>query len=420
VPEFREASLTFNRQLTKEERSNQGIYFTPKKARDLLFTKLRDLGVHHPARILEPSFGSGEFLYDARTIYPDAELYGVEKNETLFQSVSESMPGAHLTSADFLEWGVQVQQTPPLTEIEIETQTPTQPKTADLIIGNPPYFIMKIEPAEKKKYANAFTGRPNIYVIFLYKCLETHLDVGGFLAFIIPTSIYNSSYYQPMRDYIYKNTHIRHVETLNKPGFYETGQETTLLILQKKEVSTPSSNEYIFRSGSGLYISPFYTELRDITLNTTTIAELGLGVKTGNVVWNQVKDNLADEGTLIVYSSNINKCQLKLDNLGGTVRKQYVSNLDKPTLTGPVILVERGYGNSFSFNSVLVEMTAGFYAENHLNVIYPKTHEAIPHLQKVIASFRDERSKQFIKWFVGNGSLSATELETLMPIFHNL
>ena len=404
VPEFREVSVVFNRQLTKEERANQGIYFTPRKARDLLLTKLRDLGVHRPARILEPSFGSGEFLYDARTIYPDAELYGVEKNETLFQSVGESMPGTHLTCADFLEWGIQSPTTPP--------------QKADLIIGNPPYFIMKIEPTEKKKYANAFTGRPNIYVIFLYKCLETHLEVGGFLAFIIPTSIYNSSYYQPMRDYIYKNTHIRYVETLNKPGFYETGQETTLLILQKKEVATPSSNEYIFRSGSGLYISPFYTELQNITRNTTTIAALGLGVKTGNVVWNQVKEHLADEGTLLVYSSNINKCELKLDNLGGTVRKQYVSNLDKPTLTGPVILVERGYGNSFSFNSVLVEMTAGFYAENHLNVIYPKTQEAIPHLQKVIASFRDDRSNQFIKWFVGNGSLSATELDTLMPIFH--
>lgn len=403
TPEFREASVVFNRQLTKEERSNQGIYFTPKKARDLLFTKLRDLGVHHPSRILEPSFGSGEFLYDARTIYPDAELYGVEKNEILFQSVVDAIPNAQLSCADFLEWGVQSPQ-----------------QKADLIIGNPPYFIMKIETAEKKKYARAFTGRPNIYVIFLYKCLETHLDVGGFLAFIIPTSIYNSSYYQPMRDYIYKNTHIRFVETLNKPGFYETGQETTLLILQKKEIATPSSNEYIFRSGSGLYISPFYTELRDITRDTTTIAALGLGVKTGNVVWNQVKDNLADEGTLLVYSSNINKCQLTLDNLGGTVRKQYVSNLDKPTLTGPVILVERGYGNSFSFNSVLVELPAGFYAENHLNVIYPKTTESIPNLQKVIASFRDERSKQFIKWFVGNGSVSATELETLMPIFHNL
>lgn len=406
TPEFREASVVFNRQLTKDERSNQGIYFTPRKARDLLFTKLRDLGVHCPARILEPSFGSGEFLYDARTIYPDAELYGVEKNETLFQSVGESIQDTnmHLTCADFLEWGIQ-----------------TPPQKADLIIGNPPYFIMKIEPTEKKKYANAFSGRPNIYVIFLYKCLETHLDVGGFLAFIIPTSIYNSSYYQPMRDYIYKNTHIRYVETLNKPGFYETGQETTLLILQKKEITTPSSNQYIFMpSTMSIFISPFYIELQNITRDTTTIAALGLGVKTGNVVWNQVKDNLADEGTLLVYSSNINKCQLKLDNLGGTVRKQYVSNLDKPKLTGPVILVERGYGNSFSFNSVLVELTAGFYAENHINVIYPKTPEAIHNLQKVIASFRDERSKQFIKWFVGNGSLSATELETLMPIFHNL
>jgi hypothetical protein len=58
-----------------------------------------------------------------------------------------------------------------------------------------------------------------------------------------------------------------------------------------------------------------------------------------------------------------------------------------------------------------------FYAENHINVIYPKTPEATVHLERVMRSFQDVKSQQFIHWFMGNGSMSATELETLFPIF---
>lgn len=393
--EFREASKKFNASLTKEVRQEQGIYFTPKKARDVLFTKLTELGVN-PATILEPSFGTGEFLLDAKRLYPDAKLLGVEKNETLFKSLV--CPDAELTCGDFLEWS----------------------GSADLILGNPPYFVVNnsdLTPKEKKefnkKYSEALTGRPNIYILFLYKCLKEHLNEDGHLAFIVPTSLYNCSYYQPMRDFIQKHTTIRYVETLDKPGFFETGQNTMLLILQKKK----SNDNYIFRSRVGnIYISPQYKELYALTNDTKTLADLGLGVKTGNVVWNQVKDNLADKGTLLIYSSNINKCELKIDNLCGKQRKQYVKNLSKPTLSGPVILVERGYGNSFSFNSVLVTLEQ-FYAENHINVIFPKTPEFIPNLQKVIQSFHDERSKEFVKAFLGNGSISATDLETILPIY---
>lgn len=395
--EFREASTKFNKTLTKEVRQEQGIFFTPKKARDVLFAKLAELGVA-PKVLLEPSFGSGEFLLDAKRIYPAAKVLGVEKNEELFKSVN--CPGADLSCGDFLDWK----------------------GSADLIIGNPPYFIIKkdtLSAKEKKefnkKHADAMTGRSNIYILFLYKCLKEHLTDDGFLAFIIPTSLYNCSYYQPIRNYIQKNTTIHYVENLNKPGFFETGQDTMLIILQKKKVH----DNYIFKSRTGnIYISPHYKELYEITKDTKTLADLGLGAKTGNVVWNQVRDKLADAGTLLIYSSNINKCELKIDNLCGKQRKQYVKDIAKPSLSGPLILVERGYGNSFSFNSVLVELK-DFYAENHINVIYPKVTDesSVAKLNSVIKSFQDERSKQFVKWFLGNGSISATDLETIMPIF---
>ena len=395
LEEFREASKKFNASSTKEQRAKEGIFFTPKKVRDILFEKLAELGVT-PKIILEPSFGSGEFIHDARRIYPDAHIMGVEKNADLFKTVSCS--NSNLACVDFLRWRWK----------------------ADLIIGNPPYFIMNTEGMSKKEKVvfdaentPCMTGRPNIYVRFMYKCLEENLEPGGFLAFIIPTSIYNCSYYQPMRDYIQKNTTIRHLESLDKPGFYETGQDTTLIILEKKKVN----DDYIFRAKNGaVYITPFFKELRVLTEGTKNLQELGLAVKTGNVVWNQVKDKLATEGTLLVYSSNINNCELKINNLGGKERKQYVKGINKPTIDGPVILVERGYGNAFNFNSVLMDQK-GFYAENHLNVIYAREPAAESQLDSVITSFKDPRSLQFVRWFVGNGAISATELETVVPIF---
>jgi len=387
--EFRETSENFNKLFSKEERLEQGIFFTPKKARDILFSKLVDL--INPKTILEPSFGSGEFILDARRIYPKAKIFGVEKNEKLFKSVKCS--NSTLSCCDFLTWTGK----------------------ADLIIGNPPYFICKIE--NKEKYAAAMTGRPNMYILFLYKCLEEHLENDGFLAFIIPTSLYNCSYYQPMRDYIKANTTIHYLETLNKPGFYETGQETLLIILQKKKMN----DDYIFTVGTTgqTYISPFYKELYELTKDSKSLSDLGLGVKTGNIVWNQVKENMVNEGTLLIYSSNIKNNELVLDNLGGTVKKQYIKGLKNPTLDGPVILVERGYGNSYNFNYVLVNLK-DFYAENHINVIYPKTPEVIINLEKVATSFKDEKTKTFIKLFIGNGSVSSKDLETIVPIFEQV
>ena len=391
--EFRETSKEFNRTLTKKERLDQGIFFTPKKARTHLFTKLSELGVS-PHVILEPSFGSGEFLLDAKRIYPHAQIIGVEKNKELFDSVT--CPDTQLTCGDFLDWTGR----------------------ADLIIGNPPYFVIPSDAPNKKelslKYKKAAIGRINIYILFLYKCLTEHLEAGGFLAFIIPTSLYNCSYYQPMRDYIQANTTVHHLETLDRPGFYETGQETMLLILENKK----RNDDYIFRSKCGtIYLSPYYNELHTLTQHTSSLAKLGLGAKTGTVVWNNVKEHLSDTGTLLIYSSNIVNSELKLNNLCGKERKQYVTNLNKPTLFGPVILVDRGYGNSFRFNFVLVELEEEFYAENHVNVIYPKTPEAAINLRRVVKSFQDERSPQFIKWFIGNGSISSTDLEQNICIF---
>jgi adenine-specific DNA-methyltransferase len=403
---FRATTQRFNKELNKDVRAAEGIYFTPHKVRELVFARLGELGVSAPARILEPSFGTGEFVMDARAHYPTATIVGVEKNEKLYKSWG-SMEGVQVYNADFLTW----------------SDTPF-----DLIVGNPPYFVMKTEgltAKEKRDFAatNAvcMTGRPNIYVRFLYDCLATHLADDGYLAFVLPTSIYNSAYYQPMRDYIAHNTTVCCLESLNKPGFFDTAQETLLMILRKRP---DPSGAYLVDIGGVRYLSPHYAELRELLAGTATLGSLGLGVKTGNVVWNQVKENLvattASDTKLLIYSTNIAGGVLSVSGSGvvgtGGEKKQYVKGLDKPTISGPVVLVDRGYGNSYTFNAVRVTLN-DFYAENHVNVIYPRTAAAAAALDRVMTSFADPRTARFVEMFVGNGGLSATELETVLPIF---
>jgi tRNA1(Val) A37 N6-methylase TrmN6 len=383
---FRENSLQLNKKLSKEDRQNQGIFFTPRKARELLFEEFDKLKVK-PKDILEPSFGSGEFLEDARTKYAKAQITGVEFNETIFKAYEN--PSIDLVHSDFMNYKSE--------------------KQFDCIIGNPPYFVIK------DKNPKCMVGRPNIYVAFLYKCLEEHLKDNGYLGFVLPTSLFNCSYYEPMRKYIYDKCTIHFVKALDVK-YYETGQDTMLIILQKKKDPT---HKYVFQRNGCTYISPCYKELNGLVADTKTIKELELYVKTGDVVWNQEKDKLANDGTLLIYSTNIINGELVINNIKskGGEKKQYIKGFHKSPVNGKAILVNRGYGNvEYKFNYVYVDLKE-FYAENHVNMILPNSTDYQKNLDVVKKSFEDERTMKFIEMFVGNGAMSKTEIECVLPIF---
>lgn len=377
---FRSISVELTSRLTKDEKQEQGIFFTPKEARDRVF---EILDKHHikPRSILEPSFGSGEFLEDLYSKYPKAEVTGVELNPTLFNSVDR--PNLH--NIDFL----------------------TYVGTHDLILGNPPYFVME----KSEDTARCQTGRPNMFVQFLYNAVHHHLTENGVLAFVLPTSLFNCLYYELMRRYLFEHTTILAAEVL--PGKYiDTAQETFALVLRKGK----RNNNYFVEIGDNVYLTPYFRELRELRKKTKTLAELGYEVKTGDVVWNQEKEKLSDEGTLLIYSSNFSKGVLSLGDLKPP-KKQYIQGFKRPGLSGKTILINRGYGNtSYKITPVLVDYPS-YYAENHVNVIIPKTPSALSRIEKVYASLRDPRTAKFLQYFVGNGALSKSELENCLPIW---
>lgn len=377
MSEFREGSVTLTKDLTKSARQDQGIYFTPKSIRRIL---LQNIPIE-PEFVLEPSFGSGEFILDIRERWPRTRIFGVEKNPELFRSVS----GPHIFEGDFITW--------------------SNPTKFNLIIGNPPYFVTKL------KDPRCMSGRGNAFVIFLYKCLTEHLAPGGYLAFVLPTSFYNSKYYEPCRKYIADNTTITWVQNL-EGGFMDTTQDTMALIIKNEK---PGSVRPYFVFGTA--ISPFWNEIGKLVEGTSTLRDLGWSVRTGDVVWNEHKDKLSDdEGTLLIYTTNIVDGHLVRGNIKSPVKGQYIRGFDGIPTRGPVFLVSRGYGNRYKFSWTFIP-DGEFWAENHLNVIRSDDPSALQMTDRIRDSFGNPRTELFIQYYFGNGAVSKTELETIFPIF---
>lgn len=377
---FRDVSIELTNSLTKETKQAHGIFFTPKEARDVVFQVLDSNGVK-PKSILEPSFGSGEFIEDAYIKYPTAKITGVELNSTLFASLDR--PNLH--NIDFLTYSGK----------------------HDLILGNPPYFVIP----KSDETVKCQSGRPNMFIQFLYKAIQDHLKTNGYLGFVLPTSLYNCLYYEPMRRYLFEHTTILAVKPL-ECKYLDTAQNTVALVLRKGK----QNDDYCIKLNDNIYISPYYKELQELLSTSTTLAALGFEVKTGEVVWNQEKDKLSDSGSLVIYSSNFSKGVLTLGDLKEP-KKQYIEGFKKPAMSGKTILINRGYGNTTYTLSAVIADFPSYYAENHVNVIRPTTPEALASIERVLASLQNPKTSQFIQYFVGNGALSKTEIENCLPIW---
>lgn len=404
--EFSQTSTQFNQSLTKADRQATGIFFTPQTARQRLWQALDNIAVNFkPTRILEPSAGSGEFISDCLGRYPLISTVGVELNEALAEAVRVAYPNATIHTQDFLQYsGVE---------------------KFDLIIGNPPYF------QTKAKDTRCMTGRGNIFVQFIYKSLAWHLAPGGILAFVLPTSFFNCAYYEPCRKYISKSHTLLHVETLGATPWFETAQDTMIMIIRAGSCALPKPFIFTPAGTELIYISPYAEELKELTKDAYTFATLGFDVKTGGIVWSEHKHGnskksrefeLSDdpEEELLIYSGNIKDGTIELFAAGEqrNGKKQYIRNVGTEPLQGPAFLIARGYGNtSYKLNYGFVPEGMAFHAENHLNVITPTGPLPVGLAETICASLQSEKTKKFLEMFVGNGALSASELLDVFPVW---
>ena len=421
--QYSKLTVEITSRISKEDKKAGGIFITPRSIIAALMDKL-------PAanRILEPSAGTGEIANYARTRYPDATIDAIEVNPVIYDAVSKTSPPYNYLRADFTTW------------------TPTE--SYDLIVGNPPYVVCA-KDAVPEPYRAHMVGRPNLFGIFILHSLSM-LKVGGILAFVVPASFLNAAYYAKIRNHMKATGTIMSIEEYNDGGFMDTQQATIGFVFRKDtdQASPEETIDTLLSDGcehslcfNGDFIfSANIAELRTLFQGATTLARLGVHVHTGTIVWNQRKPDLTHDKTktLLIYNTNIahnNQIEIvdfapiaerkaaisaakvaKAKSKGVVVepaeylKKQYI---DQEGKTNPVIVVNRGNGNSaYKLSYALVDGRSPYLVENHLNVI-----EAGPYAQQIMASLANEKTRQFVAIFLGNNGLSKTELETIFPIY---
>ena len=350
-------------------------------------------------RILEPSCGTGEFLNALSSQLPESSIVAVEKNTTIYDSLQNQFPERiQIYNDDFITRNID--------------------DKFNLIIGNPPYFVLKKKDVPSI-YNDYYTGRPNIFIIFIIKSLSL-LAEDGILSFVLPKSFTNCLYYDNTRNFINENYTILNIENCDDK-YIETKQETITFVIQNKKPQ--KKNKFVLKINNFTIFGSkkMITKIKKLYKNSTNLDKLGFTVNVGNVVWNQCKDILTTDSTQtrLIYTSDISNKQLGCKQYKNEQKKNYIN---KEGENKPLLVLNRGYGvGTYNFEYCLINCDFDYLIENHLVCIRPKENKPddilIDMYKKIMSSFENEKTKEFIKLYFGNSAVNTTELIFILPIY---
>lgn len=412
---FTDLSLSITKKVSKEIKKNEGIFFSSinivNKTIDIIIREIENQKLI-VKDVLEPSCGSCEFINEITKKMSDMRIVGVEKNQIIFEEIKG------------LKWLKSEIKLLNLCFFEYKKNNIEQ--KFDLIIGNPPYYTIKkniIKDLIDKELICYIDGRPNIYILFILVCLKS-LNKNGILAFILPNNFLNCQYYNKVRKLIFEEYKIIDIVVDNKKDFLETDQDICIVIIQNTKTEENVlftkiiNNNIIFNSKENIL------KINKLLENSNHISEIGMNVYIGKIVWNENKEILTDnnEKTRLIYSGDIKNNKLVLTDYKNPLKKNFI---DKKGINKPLLLLNRGYGKGkYSFEYAIVDLgNKQFLVENHLicidcdDKLKLSREKKIELYNKIIKSFNDKRTIEFISLYFGNNAININELENILPIY---
>ena len=402
--QFSLLSYEITKNLESSVIKDNGIYFTPNDVILLCLNKIKKLELEYNIiinEILEPCCGSCEFVLLLDDYYKNKNIDAIENNSEIFKKIKNINLKNNKLELEHKNFFFK------------ETN-----KKYDLIIGNPPYYVLSKNDISEKYY-KYFDGRPNIFILFIIECLKK-LNKNGILCFVLPINFMNCIYYDKTRKYIKSNYTILDITFFKDSKFLNTRQDVFIMIVQN---SNKNNDKFILNvSGYTIFNEEEKIEkLKKLYEGSSNLNKLNFKVNVGNVIWNEKKSILTDDTskTLLIYSGYIIENELVVKKFNNELKKNYIN---KKGLNELCLIINRGYGKgNYKFSYALVDTDKDYLIENHLLVIKycgNKSKDEVRNLYKrIIESFDNEKTKEFISIYFGNNALNTSELIHILPIY---
>lgn len=451
--------------LPDDLRAGNGMFFTPPALVDRLLDMVEGAGgdwAQHT--VIDPAAGGGAFV-TSLALRMAAALQGAGATAAeVVEHIASHLSGIEIDP--FSTWMANVLLNVALWDLceEAGQRLPALVTTADslrhdygdrrydVVIGNPPYGRVSLEPELRKRYARSLYGHANLYGLFTDLAVQL-CRPGGFIGYVTPASFLGGQYFKNLRALLASEAPPVAIDFIsNRAGVFDKVlQETVLTVLVRGRsrhelVSVCTSQlsgigrHYRMVEGGDFRIpedehAPWVLprDAGDVDLLQRAagmphrLQDYGLAVSTGPLVWNRHKEQLTTlrgrNSFPLIWSESVlpsGEFHFRFQRRNHQPYFAWRPGQDHLLTRQPVVLVQRTTAKEQHRRLVAALMPARFVeehgaavVENHLNMIYPVDGECPVSLRAVTALLNSGVADRIFRCINGSVAVSAFELESL-------
>jgi adenine-specific DNA-methyltransferase len=397
---------------------SRGVFYTPMS----IVRKMIDISATHgidfkTAKVIDPSSGGAAFLSPLCRRMIDLERFP-NPNDAV-NDLTHRLKGVEVDP--FAAWLSQF-----LLDCELALIVPSarRPRAIvqiadalrisenefgvyDMVIGNPPYGKIPIDPFLKERYEESLYGHVNIYQLFYHLGFLLAGD-RGIVHFLTPTSFLGGHYFNRLRKFIGIQSWPTHFEFIkNREGVFEGVQQEVIASLFRKGIRRRKTKVFVtdvneqktlmnsVKTGYAVigkgYSAPWKLPrdaesgriLQSLPPNLGTLKDLGFRATTGYFVWNRNQERICSSkrGGVrpLIWSESIRSdgvFDFKRAIRKGRSVWVNPKGIENNLVTAGTILVKRTTNKEQKrrlYPAVVSKEFAkkykGFFVENHVNLI---------------------------------------------------
>jgi adenine-specific DNA-methyltransferase len=446
--------------LPADFRARHGVFYTPPALTHRLLDLASTAGVDWTrAHVLDPGCGGGAFL--TPVALKILSSLNSKRPAAALDHISTHLRGFELDP--FGAWMSQVVLESALIDlcraagrrlprvVTVCDALAGEPEERfDLVIGNPPYGRVTLEPEIRDRYRRSLHGHANVYGLFMDLGVRWARP-GGVIAYVTPTGFLGGRYFKELRKLMAREAPPAAIDLVtSRKGVFSGVLQETLLATYRKGGEDRRADVHVIslRSETALEVSlvgsfslpcqptdPWLIPRDDRQADLIErlrhmphrLADYGYKVSTGPLVWNRHKPQLhvhAVAGSVpILWAECITsdgRFQHRTEKKNHKPYLKLKKGQEWLLIDEPCVLVQRTTAKEQRRRLLAAELPARLIrklgavsVENHLNMVRPVVETPAVSLRVIAAILNSDVVDAAFRCISGSVAVSATELEAL-------